>query len=245
LREVVPFRARKFLKGVFMRIYVVVAAILAAGLLAGCKHSATAVHGNATATAQQAPANAAPTKPASTKPPVSSNPYYIAEDNRPSVKVGKCEITVLETYLWRDWQPVVNHPGPDRGSPLHSRVSFWLDNSTGDAAKFTYKAAIIDAKGQSQALDLRILPNFGVLPEDVAKSFGDLGEQDRMNAIAQYNVVWDGTLKKGESRQVTLLGADGPYLLAGSEARIEVTWTDAAGNAVVIKTDETGINRTD
>ncbi|MGO9413619.1 MAG: hypothetical protein ACLP51_00560, partial [Syntrophobacteraceae bacterium] len=28
-------------------------------------------------------------------------------------EIGACKITVLKTYFWRDWMPIVSDPGPD------------------------------------------------------------------------------------------------------------------------------------
>jgi hypothetical protein len=33
-------------------------------------------------------------------------------------------------YLWRDWQPIVNSPGPDGGSPLYVSFDFLVTNSS-------------------------------------------------------------------------------------------------------------------
>jgi hypothetical protein len=45
--------------------------------------------------------------------------------------LGACKISVLQTYFWRDWMPIVRRPGPDGGSPLRAKVNLSFDNSRG------------------------------------------------------------------------------------------------------------------
>ena len=39
-------------------------------------------------------------------------------------------------YLWRDWQPIVNSPGPDGGSPLYVSFDFLVTNSSESRQEF-------------------------------------------------------------------------------------------------------------
>jgi hypothetical protein len=168
-----------------------------------------------------------------------------AVEKRAKGQVGKCEITVTETYFWRDWRPIVSHPGPDGGSPLHAKVRMLMDNSKGDANKFSFKAVLVDAQGQSYPVAFSVLPNFRVLPADVSNAYRDYDEKAKKDAMAKYNVMWDGVLKPGESRVVSLATAEGPYLPVGSRIHVEITWTDEQGDSVAVKTPEAEINRTD
>jgi len=161
------------------------------------------------------------------------------------VQLGKCEITVTEIYFWRDWMPIVSHPGPDGGSPLHARARLWMDNSKGDASKFSFKAVVVDANGQSHPVAPKLLPNFRVLPDEVANAYRGYDEKTKKDAIAKYNVEWDGVLKPGESRVVELATAEGPYLPVRSLIHMEITWTNQKGDSVTVRTPEAQINRTD
>ncbi len=161
------------------------------------------------------------------------------------VQLGKCEITVTEIYFWRDWMPIVSHPGPDGGSPLHAKIRLRMDNSRGDANKFSFKAVVVDANGQSYPVAPKVLPNFRVLPDDVANAYRNYDEKTKEDAIAKYNVEWDGALKSGEIRAVELAIAEGPYLPVGSLIHMQITWTDQKGDSVAVKTPEAEINRTD
>ncbi len=161
-------------------------------------------------------------------------------------EIGACKITVLKTYFWRDWMPIVSDPGPDHGSPLHAKVQLNLDNSAGGSNKLSFRAVIIDGKGQSYPAAFHVLPNFRVLPEtiDNPESWRSLDDEARKSVIEQYNVYWNGELKPGEVRKVELLAADGPYLPVASGAGVEITLTDQKGGSVVVKTPITLIQRT-
>jgi hypothetical protein len=160
-------------------------------------------------------------------------------------QLGKCEITVTEVYFWRDWRPIVSHPGPDGGSPLHARVRLWMDNSKGDAYKYSFKAVVVDADGQSYPVGSKILPNFRVLPDEVANAYRGYDEKTKEDVIGKYHVEWDGVLKLGESRAAELATAEGPYLPVRSLIHMEITWTNQKGGSVTVRTPEAEINRTD
>ena len=162
-------------------------------------------------------------------------------------ELGACKIVVLETYFWRDWMPIVGRPGPDRGSPLHAKVAFSLDNSTGAADRLSFQAVIIDQKGQSHPGTFRVMPNYRILPEaiDNPESWRTMDETAKKAVMAKYNVIWNGELKPGEVRRVELLAADGPFLPVGSRVHIEITLTDQKGNSAVVRTPDEYINRTD
>jgi hypothetical protein len=166
-------------------------------------------------------------------------------EKRSKALLGKCEITVTEVYFWRDWMPIVSRPGPDGGSPLHSRVRVRMDNSKGEANRYSFKAVVVDARGQAYAVTPKVLPNFRVLPDEVANVYRGFDEQTKEDVIAKYNVEWDGVLKPGESRVVELATSDGPYLPVRSRIHMEITWTNQKGDSVTVKTPEAEIDRTE
>lgn len=182
------------------------------------------------------------------RPRVTSNPYINPEwilSEEEVVKLGDCRITVSRAYFWRDWMPIVSHPGPDGGSPLRAKISFWVDNSKGQKVQMALNAVAVDHKGQRYPLNIHILPNYLLLPDDVAKAFKGFDEPAKKRAIAKYRVMWDSVLYAGETRAVEVAGSDGPFLPAGSAVRVDVTWTDAKGRSAVVPTPLQQITRTD
>jgi len=161
------------------------------------------------------------------------------------VELGPCKITVLQTYFWRDWMPIVDRPGPDRGSPLHAKVKLILDNSMGGTNKLSFQVVIVDDNGQSHSVPFRILPNFQVLPEAVWKSYRNFDEETKRSVVAKYNVMWNGELKPGETREVDISTSEGPYLPVGSRIHVKITWMDQQGDSVVVRTPDEPIHRTD
>lgn len=140
--------------------------------------------------------------------------------SKPTIfKLGDCRITVLEISFWRDWMPIVAHPGPDHGSPLRAVLKLRLDNTSGADAKLSWTAAVISEDGKSNPLELRVLPENGA--------------------------AWNRALKKGESREILLTAQDGPYLPVGSLVQVEMTWTDQNGKTVLVRTPKSPIGRTD
>jgi hypothetical protein len=160
-------------------------------------------------------------------------------------ELGPCKIMVLQTYFWRDWMPIVDRPGPDRGSPLHAKIKLKLDNSMGGTNKLSFQAVIVDDKGQSHSVPFHVLPNFQVLPEAVWKSYRNLDEETKRSVVAKYNVMWNGELKPGETREVDLSTSEGPYLPVGSIIHVEITWMDQQGNTLIVRTPDERIHRTD
>lgn len=134
-------------------------------------------------------------------------------------QLGDCRIAVLEVSFWRDWMPIVAHPGPDHGSPLRAVIKLRLSNSSAAEAKLAWTAAVIGDDGKSNPLELRALPEGGT--------------------------IWNRTLKKGESREIVLNAQDGPYLPVGSLVCVEMTWTDQNNKTVLVKTPKVPVGRTD
>ena len=138
----------------------------------------------------------------------------------PGVAPGKstCGIKVLDAYFWRDFMPIVSRPGPDGGSPLRARVRLRIDNTTGADDKLSFRAVIVDEKGQPHPAAFR---------------------------VEQRGGVWGGEVKASEVRENELITDGGPYLRVGSGVHCEITWTDRKGDSVIVRTPVGQINRTD
>ena len=177
-----------------------------------------------------------------------TNPYYDPAwilEKATAVQSGKCRIMALRTYPWRDWMPMVANPGPDGGSPLRIKVSLRFDNSRGEAEKLSFRTFVVDSNGHSHPVVFRVLPNFRVLPDAIAKSYPSYDNETRKSAMAKYNVIWDGTLGAGETRDAELITNQGPYLPVGSKIHVRIEWSDSRGNTVVLNTPDEPIARTD
>ncbi|OPY70358.1 MAG: hypothetical protein A4E57_00633 [Syntrophorhabdaceae bacterium PtaU1.Bin034] len=161
-----------------------------------------------------------------------------------AVELGQCRITVLSTYFWRDWMPMISRPGPDRGSPLRAKVKLWVENKGIGPVRLSYKAVVVDDRGASYPVAFRTLPNFRVLPEEAQKAYRGYDAEAKKEAMEKYNVVWDGVLKKGEGREVEIMTSEGPYLPAGSRIHVEITWTDEKGNSAALRTPDDDIKQT-
>jgi len=161
-----------------------------------------------------------------------------------AAELGGCKITALSVYFWRDWMPIVAHPGPDRGSPLYSKVKLLVDNSAGEAAELSFKALVFDENGQSYPATFSAQPDYQLLPKAVYESYSSLDEQGKKDALAKYHVIWDGAMKPGEVKELELLSHDGPYLPVGSRIHVEFTFTDPQGRSTTVKTPSDSINRT-
>ena len=48
-------------------------------------------------------------------------------------------------YLWRDWQLIVNNPGPDGGSPLYVSLDFLVTNSSESRQEIAWVVYVEDA----------------------------------------------------------------------------------------------------
>ena len=82
---------------------------------------------------------------------------------------GPWTITVVDVYFWRDWMPIVDRPGPDRGSPLRAKIKLRIENPPAGATKLAVRAVVLDDKGQTYPISFSPLPNYRVLPDAVAK----------------------------------------------------------------------------
>lgn len=175
--------------------------------------------------------------------PAAEKDYTSTE--RTVFELGQCKITVLGLHAWRDWQPIVARPGPDGGSPLYVKVRLRVTNNGTDANVLSFRAVIIDENGKCYEATFKILPNLGVMPDAAAETYRNLDEQGKKEMLTKYNVEWDGLLQPGEDRSVEIITLDGPYMPVASRIRVEITWIDAEGHSVVVRTPETGIERTD
>lgn len=180
-----------------------------------------------------------PTQSSATSKATTSN-----ESNK-AAQLNGCTITALSVYFWRDWMPIVEHPGTDHGSPLYAKAKLLVDNTAGGAKKFSCKGMVIDEKGESQAMTFQAMPDYRLLPDAISKSYPSLDEKGKGEVLAKYNVIWDGSLKPGEVREVEMISHDGPYLPVGSRIHVEFTFTDQQSRSVIVKTPTDVINRTD
>lgn len=162
-----------------------------------------------------------------------------------AVNVGPCRISVVGSAFWRSWMPIVHQPRPDRGSPLRAKVTFMLDNAAGARTQLSFRATIVDDKGSSHPATFRVMPDYRRLPDDVARALRTYDEPAKQDLLTKYEVVWDGLLKRGETREVTFVASDGPYVPAGSRVHIEAVWTDDKGNSATVKTADSIVERTD
>jgi hypothetical protein len=162
-----------------------------------------------------------------------------------TVQCGKCRITVLGIYCWRDWMPIVTKPGPDGGTPLYASVRLTLDNSAGDATELAFRAAIVDSKGQSYPVSFEIRPAARPFTDDISKSFRISGIAKDSAIVPTFRDSWNGKLNGGEIREIGIAAVDGPYLPAGSRVHVLMECTDKTGNTVVITTPDVRIERID
>lgn len=165
--------------------------------------------------------------------------------NLKAVELNGCQITALSVYFWRDWMPIVEHPGTDHGSPLYAKVKLLVDNSKSGAKKLSYRGVVIDEKGRSYPATFDVLPNYSLLPQDVYESYPNLDEQGKKDVMGKYHVVWEGELEPGQVKEFELISHDGPYLPVGSRIHVEFTFTDQQGHSVTVETPSDVINRTD
>ena len=154
-------------------------------------------------------------------------------------RLGACEIRVLNVSFWRDFMPIVSRPGPDGGSPLHARIKLILDNSRGADNQFSFRAVIVDGKGQPHPVPFRVITQTG------SPSDPNLDGKSKRTSATAHGAVWDGGIKRSEIREVELVTADGPYLPVGSSIHVEITWTDQKGDSVIVRTQDGQIRRTD
>ena len=120
-----------------------------------------------------------------------------------------------------------------------------LDNSAGDANKFTFRTAIVDDKGQSYPVAFRVFSNSRNLPDDNAKSHPTYNMETGTAVTGKYNVMWDGELNRGAIREIELATAEGPYLRVGSSVHLRIEWTDQEGDTAVVSAPDEFIGRTD
>jgi hypothetical protein len=180
--------------------------------------------------------------------PSQASAAQLAGTTTPSLKAVElegCKISALSAYFWRDWMPIVEHPGTDHGSPLYAKVKLLVDNSKSGAKKLSYRGVVIDEKGRSYPATFDVLPNYSLLPQDVYESYPNLDEQGKKDVMGKYHVVWEGELEPGQVKEFELISHDGPYLPVGSRIHVEFTFTDQQGHSVTVETPSDVINRTD
>ncbi|MCF6226024.1 MAG: hypothetical protein L3J22_06935 [Xanthomonadales bacterium] len=128
------------------------------------------------------------------------------------------KITLVDVFIWRDWQPVVSRPGKDGGSPLKVVSSFMFNNSKGDSKKTHWEAWLL-LSGAESIYPIEIWNADSMLP-------------------------WSGNLQAKEVKGVKLRTSSGPYLRVGDELTLVVRFI-VDGEEIVIKSEPTEIMRTD
>ena len=136
-----------------------------------------------------------------------------------SGNIGKCSVSIENVYCWRDWQPVVEKPGKDAGSPLYIKTNINVDNSTGSAAKLSWEAYVF---------------------EMATRKFHPVGLIDK-NGTPK----WHGGIGDSEVKRAELMTHDGPYLDVGSQVILVFCLKDQGGQVVWVKSKKSQIERTD
>jgi hypothetical protein len=177
--------------------------------------------------------------------PVATGPTQAQTTSTKAVRFDGCDIAVSSVYFWRDWMPIVQHPGPDQGSPLYSKVKLRIENTTSASVKLLFKAVAIDEQGQSYPATFDVQPDYTLLPKRVYDGYSSLDAQAKKYAATKYGLIWDGGLKPGEVREVELVSHDGPYLPPGRRVHIAFTFSDPEGHSAIIRSPSDIIQRTD
>ena len=82
------------------------------------------------------------------------------------IDLAGCQIKLREPYFWRDWQPNVDQPGPDGGSPLYVSADLTLSNATENQLAISWEVWIEDNENKSfiaQITDRRGFKNTGAI----------------------------------------------------------------------------------
>jgi hypothetical protein len=136
-----------------------------------------------------------------------------------SGNLGKCSVSIESVYCWRDWQPIVEKPGKDGGSPLYVKTNIHVDNSTGSATKLSWNAYAFEVTtGKYHPIEL--LDKNGT-PK------------------------WHGEVGDSEVRTAELMTHDGPYLNVGSRIILVFRVEGQRGQTLWVKSKESIIERTD
>lgn len=138
---------------------------------------------------------------------------------RESGSLGKCSVSIASVYCWRDWQPIVEKPGKDGGSPLYLKSSVQVDNSGGPAGVLSWDAYVLDV---------------------AAGSFHRVELIDKTGATP-----WDGRIPASQIIRAELMTHDGPYLNVGGEVILVLCLQDRDGHALWLKSQKSQIERTD
>jgi len=133
--------------------------------------------------------------------------------------VGECSVSVESVYCWRDWQPLVETPGKDGGSPLYVKTNLQVDNSNGPATELSWNAYAFEVVTGTY------------YPIDLLDKNGDL--------------KWYGQMRGSEARTVELMTHDGPYLHVGIQIVLVFRIEDQSGQTLWVKSKESRISRTD
>ena len=136
-----------------------------------------------------------------------------------SGNLGKCSVSVGSVYCWRDWQPVVEKPGADGGSPLYIKSNLQIDNSTGSTGRISWESYVLDVE---------------------THEFHLVELVDKKGAPK-----WDGRISDSEVKESELMTHDGPYLAVGRQVILVFHLKDQSGRILWLKSKKVQIKRTD
>ena len=136
-----------------------------------------------------------------------------------SVEIPETGISIEfgKLYLWRDWQPTVNNPGPDGGSPLYVSFNFVLTNSSESSQQIAWVGYVQDGE----------------------QTLYPLHFTDRAQTP-----LYSLTLDSGNVLEVDLVAHNGPYLTIGSKASIHMSFTVDNKRHAELNTTSVVVNQT-
>lgn len=133
-------------------------------------------------------------------------------------KLGSCSVSIKNVYLWRDWQPIVENPGEDGGSPLYVSTGLHIDNSKGSATKLSWKAYAF---------------------EPTSKKYYSLELLDKNGSPA-----WNGKIGDSEVKKPNLMTHDGPHLSVGTSLILVIRMENQSGETLWVKSEKSTIEQT-
>lgn len=136
-----------------------------------------------------------------------------------SGNLGKCTVSIGVVYSWRDWQPNVQRPGQDGGSPLYIKVAVHADNSTGTALRLSWDAYVFDV---------------------ATREFHPIELVDKTGTPR-----WDGRVGDSEVREAELMTHDGPYLAVGNQVIIVFRLRDQGRQVLWLQSKKSRIGRSE
>ena len=77
------------------------------------------------------------------------------------INLAGCQIKLGEPYFWRDWQPDVDQPGPDGGSPLYASADLTLSNPKKNRMAVSWEVWLEDSENRSLIVQTTNRSGFG------------------------------------------------------------------------------------